>query len=107
MFFPEGGVGSPEVRALCAECPVRAECYEFALTIPQDEDRCGIFAGTSARDRKKIREARRRGEECPHDGYIEVVKRPSKSRGALKRQPAGGYRWDPVKQKYVAVKERY
>jgi WhiB family redox-sensing transcriptional regulator len=30
-FFPSDGVGVEVARAICATCPVRGECLEYAL----------------------------------------------------------------------------
>lgn len=42
--------------ALCAKCPVREECLEYALERNIDH---GIWGGESARERRKIRRQRR------------------------------------------------
>jgi WhiB family redox-sensing transcriptional regulator len=39
-------------RAVCADCGVRKECLEFALTTNQD---CGVWGGTSEEERRDIR----------------------------------------------------
>jgi WhiB family redox-sensing transcriptional regulator len=56
-FFPVQ-VGDPgptkEARALCASCPVTAECLSTALDNPET---VGNWAGTSARGRKAMRKA--------------------------------------------------
>lgn len=49
IFFPERGGSSKAARALCADCPVRAECLEYALANHED---FGIWGGTSPRDRR-------------------------------------------------------
>ena len=59
IFFPvseipgrSGHVGpDPRAAAACAECPVRAECYQHALTNELE----GFWAGTTATARKRIR----------------------------------------------------
>lgn len=50
----------PEALALCAGCPVAAACFDHALRFPE---RVGFWAGTSAEQRRKMREAdaRQRG----------------------------------------------
>jgi WhiB family redox-sensing transcriptional regulator len=58
IFFPAVGGSSKEIKAICDSCPVKQECLEYALSISGDEDRCGIFAGTSARERSKMRALR-------------------------------------------------
>jgi WhiB family redox-sensing transcriptional regulator len=64
LFFP---VGDPTAAALaqldkakrvCAGCPVREACLQWALTIGADG---GVFGGCSERERRSIqRRARRR-----------------------------------------------
>lgn len=40
-----------EARRICLSCPVRADCYRHAMR----HERYGIWAGTSPRDRARIR----------------------------------------------------
>ena len=59
-WFPEEDNGAPtEARRICAMCPVRAECLEFAM----DNHRIasyGIWAGTSEYARRRLRRERKR-----------------------------------------------
>lgn len=55
LFFPETGdaATAAAARAVCAECPVRRECLEYALTfsaawLP------GIWGGLSERERRRL-----------------------------------------------------
>ena len=57
LFFPIGNTGEASrllvrARAVCADCGVRKECLEFALTTNQD---CGVWGGTSEEERRDIR----------------------------------------------------
>jgi WhiB family transcriptional regulator, redox-sensing transcriptional regulator len=58
LFFPEPGQ-VPQVaaaKAVCAGCGVRGPCLEAALHGPQArDDHSGIFAGTTASDRVRLR----------------------------------------------------
>lgn len=56
LFFPDRGVSSSVAKAICKECPVKQECLDFALTHNID---FGIWGGTSARQRGKMRGTRR------------------------------------------------
>lgn len=60
LFFPEkGGVSAHECRAakaVCAECDVKAECLEYALTAGEHH---GVWGGLTVRERRSIRMARR------------------------------------------------
>lgn len=58
-FFPMGRPGSPgferhalAARAVCADCPVRADCLAFALEQGLDE---GILGGLDPAQRRAIR----------------------------------------------------
>ncbi len=60
LFFPaEGGGSSHQVtraKEICAGCQVRQPCLEVALHGPQaHHDHHGIFAGTTAKQRSKLR----------------------------------------------------
>ena len=48
LFFPEQGFPSHHARAVCARCPVAAECLDWALA---HRERYGIWGGTTARER--------------------------------------------------------
>jgi WhiB family transcriptional regulator, redox-sensing transcriptional regulator len=55
-FFGAGRV-TPEVRALCAGCPVQLQCREYALAHP---DIRGFWGGLSEVQRKDLRASWRR-----------------------------------------------
>jgi WhiB family transcriptional regulator, redox-sensing transcriptional regulator len=58
LFFPEPGQAPQAAAAkqVCAGCAVRGPCLEQALHGPQArDDHSGIFAGTTARDRVRLR----------------------------------------------------
>lgn len=52
VFFPEKGGSTREAKRICAECPVRVECLEHALT---EDERFGIWGGMSERERRKLK----------------------------------------------------
>lgn len=54
MFFPERGESTAEAKAICRQCPVRAECLEYGLG-----EFWGIWGGTSEQERRRIRRQRR------------------------------------------------
>ena len=59
LFFPTHGDSPPAgIVELCSRCPVRVECLEFALSLGPET--AGVWAGTSQRERDRIR-ARREG----------------------------------------------
>lgn len=56
VFFPSDGVGVEVARRICAECPVQAECLEYALSFRIEH---GIWGGASERERRRILRRRR------------------------------------------------
>ena len=59
LFFPAGETGPAarqivQAKAICALCPVKAECLQFALATHQDY---GIWGGTTEDERRQIRRA--------------------------------------------------
>jgi WhiB family redox-sensing transcriptional regulator len=56
-FFPERGESLREAKAVCAECPVRPECLEYAM---QWNHLSGVWGGLSERERRQLRRRRRR-----------------------------------------------
>lgn len=55
-FFPSDGVGVEVAKRVCAECSVRAECLDYALTHRIDH---GVWGGCSERERRRILRSRR------------------------------------------------
>jgi len=55
-FFPSDGVGVEMARRICAECPVKAPCLEYALQNRIDH---GVWGGASERERRRIARRRR------------------------------------------------
>jgi WhiB family redox-sensing transcriptional regulator len=62
LFFPVG-MAPPALeqidraKSICAACPVRSECLEWALVTCQD---AGVWGGLDEEQRRQIRRARRR-----------------------------------------------
>lgn len=61
LFYPPSGGGNRSstttARAICADCPVQAECLDYALAC-EDLDPYGghgIWAGLTGRERNQIR----------------------------------------------------
>jgi WhiB family redox-sensing transcriptional regulator len=57
LFFPERGEPTKEAKKVCAECPVREPCLEYALA---NGEKHGVWGGTSERERRRMRVQRRR-----------------------------------------------
>ena len=55
VFFVDHGRPATEAKQMCAGCPVRAECLDFAL---ESHERFGIWGGLTDKERRV--EARRR-----------------------------------------------
>lgn len=55
-FFPSDGLGVERAQRVCEECPVRAECLEYALTHRIEH---GVWGGASERERRRILRSRR------------------------------------------------
>lgn len=55
LFFPDSEADAKPALAICAECPVRAECLEWALASRQDD---GVWGGMVGRDRIRLRRQR-------------------------------------------------
>lgn len=62
LFFPEWGnefaaaVSPAPAQRICAQCPVTAECLEYAL---DRDERYGVWAGKTPRQLADIRKQRR------------------------------------------------
>lgn len=50
-FFPEKGGAVRPAQAICARCPVREECLEYAL---ENGERFGMWGGVSERARRQL-----------------------------------------------------
>ncbi len=67
LFFPIGTTGpaqvqSEQAKAVCARCPVREQCLEWALGADQI---IGIWGGTTELERRALR---RRARSRPRSG---------------------------------------
>lgn len=55
-MFPSDGVGVEAARKICADCPVKSACLEYALNNHTDH---GVWGGCSERERRRIMKRRR------------------------------------------------
>ena len=55
-FFPSDGVGVETARKICATCPMKSPCLEYALRHRIDH---GVWGGASERERRRILRRRR------------------------------------------------
>jgi WhiB family redox-sensing transcriptional regulator len=58
VFFPNNGAGVEQARQICAGCPVKEPCLEYALYHRIDH---GVWGGASERERRRIARRRRVG----------------------------------------------
>jgi WhiB family redox-sensing transcriptional regulator len=56
LFILRPGGDSGPAKAVCAGCPVAGDCLAYALS---EQDLQGIWAGTTARERNRLRKVRR------------------------------------------------
>ena len=52
LWFPTRGDDTSQAKAICAGCPVLAECRAYALATP---GLLGIWGGTTGQDRRRAR----------------------------------------------------
>lgn len=59
MFFPERGdsAAARDAKKICYACPVRTQCLTHAMTTGE---KYGILGGLSAKERQRLRGAKRR-----------------------------------------------
>lgn len=55
VFFPTDGVGVEKARKICATCPVKEPCLEYAV---KNRIEHGVWGGTSERGRRRLYRAR-------------------------------------------------
>lgn len=54
MFYAEGGAAVARAKAVCATCPIRPKCLEWAII----REEFGVWGGTTARERAALRRER-------------------------------------------------
>jgi WhiB family redox-sensing transcriptional regulator len=52
VFFPATDEEAEEAKAVCAVCPVREECLEYALATRQED---GVWGGLTETERRRLR----------------------------------------------------
>jgi hypothetical protein len=60
IFFSKSSTDREQAKGLCAECPIRVACAQYALDNPELR---GVWGGTTAADRRHFRT----GEPCRID----------------------------------------
>jgi hypothetical protein len=52
LWFPDKGQSNKQAKLICAECPVRQQCLQYALDRSEQH---GIWGGLSDRERKELK----------------------------------------------------
>jgi WhiB family redox-sensing transcriptional regulator len=52
LFFPDSGMEAGPAKAICAGCPVKADCLDHAL---RNNETRGVWGGKTESERKSIR----------------------------------------------------
>jgi len=71
VFFTERGEMTAPAKAICAACPVTAECLDYALRTKQ---KFGIWGGKSERERRTMRRDLGYSVRVPNGRYAEVAR---------------------------------
>ena len=56
IFFPVSDPDADAAKDVCATCPVRGECLEWALATRQED---GVWGGLTDNERRRLRRRRR------------------------------------------------
>jgi len=67
VFFPERGESAGPARQLCARCPVRQPCLDYAIT---NRITYGIWGGLTERERRALRSGWLRASRRDRDQAI-------------------------------------
>lgn len=70
QFFPDVGANTRDARQVCAECPVRKACLQYALN---RQEQHGIWGGLSARDRRRLKLILQERTHCQRGHELAVV----------------------------------
>jgi WhiB family transcriptional regulator, redox-sensing transcriptional regulator len=73
IFFPSDGAGVEVARRICADCPVKTPCLEYAMRNHIDH---GVWGGTSERERRRIARRRRLEAAAAQSGLLEEQPAP-------------------------------
>lgn len=57
VFYPVNDEDAEEAKEICAGCPVRQPCLEWALS---DRERFGVWGGLTERERRRLLRQRRK-----------------------------------------------
>ncbi len=57
VFHPQSDEEAEEAKAICASCPVREPCLEYALVV---REKLGVWGGLTERERRRVLRHRRK-----------------------------------------------
>jgi WhiB family redox-sensing transcriptional regulator len=57
IFYPASDEDAEEAKSICASCPVRQACLEYALA---NRERDGVWGGATERERRRLVRQRRK-----------------------------------------------
>ncbi len=57
VFYPVSDEEAGPAKSICAECPVRQPCLEYALV---NRERDGVWGGATERERRRMLRQRRK-----------------------------------------------
>jgi WhiB family redox-sensing transcriptional regulator len=57
IFYPVSDEDAAEAKSICAVCPVREACLEYALA---NRERDGVWGGATERERRRMIRQRRK-----------------------------------------------
>jgi WhiB family redox-sensing transcriptional regulator len=57
IFYPSSDEEAEEAKSICAQCPVRETCLEYALA---NRERDGVWGGATERERRRMVRQRRK-----------------------------------------------
>jgi len=104
VFFPPPGGSTWPAKAICAQCPVKAECLEEAMRTDISGTRWGVFGGMTPGERSLLHTQRGPNAETAASAWLGVPLREaarqagvtertiSRRRAALKIAAAAGAR---------------
>ena len=83
VFFPGRGESAEPARRVCATCPVREPCLDYALSSGVT---CGVWGGLAERDRRELRTRRLGAARRERDTAIAAAAAAGYSQAAIGRE---------------------
>lgn len=83
LFFPPRGVSAEPARKICAGCPVRQPCLDFANHLVIEH---GIWGGLTDKERRPLRSGQVAAVQRERDAEIREVLAGGRSKAAAGRE---------------------